>query len=289
MNDENGNKNNIQKTINTSPLPLNENCNQVADKELKIITNEEIKYLQKILEDDETIKDLRTNPNCKLRTFFSSKIIKELISYCLYPKENFNKENNNSLRYTYYSCLLLCSQCCLLFSKSMPFIKEANNKNKQKTEDNQGNNNNNNNNNYNYFSIDNYLFNKSQENDLINTEYDDLFQITEAIHSEKQETKFLDEFFNFNDYSEIEEKYVPITETDVNKVTIKEKAKEYNEEEKNIINDILDQIFKIFNYKNFSYNDEQTYMGYFQKIINYLIIYETDIILDYLFKKLHPK
>lgn len=39
MNDENGNKNNIQKTINTSPLPLNKNCNRVADKELKIIKN----------------------------------------------------------------------------------------------------------------------------------------------------------------------------------------------------------------------------------------------------------
>ena len=289
MNNENENKNNIQKTINTNTLLLNENCNQIADKEIKIITNEEEKYLKKVLEDDETIKDLRTNPNSKLRNFFSSIIIKRLVSYCLNPEENFNKDNKNSLRYTYYSCLLLCSQCCLLFSKSMPFIKEANNKNKQEIEDNKGNNNNNNNNNNNYFSIDNYLFNKSQENDYINFASDDLFEITEAIHSEKQEIKFLDEFFNFNDYSEIEEKYVQMTETEVNKITIKEKSNEYNEEEKNIINDILNEIFKIFNCKNFRYNDEETYMGYFQKIINYLIIYETDIIIDYLFKEPQPK
>ena len=279
MIDENNNQINILLNYD-EPNLVTDNINPAMNKD-----NTELK---KILENDEIVKGIRNNTNNKYKYFFNTKIIKQLISYCLNPNENLKKEQNINLRYTYYSCLLLCSQCVLLFSKSIKNIKESNNRNIQKCDDNQKKDNNNENNN-NSFSNDDNLLNKSQENIYNNPINDDLFDIIENIHSEKQENKYNDEYFNFINYSEIEEKYIQITETENKRDIIKEKAIEYDEEEKYIINDILNEIFKMLNFINSKYEDEQTYLGYFEKIINYMLMYETDIIIDYLFMEPKPK
>ena len=179
MIDENNNQINILLNYDEQNL-VTDNINPAMNKD-----NTELK---KILENDEIIKDIRNNPNSKYKYFFNTKIIKQLISYCLNPNENLEKEQNINLRYTYYSCLLLCSQCVLLFSKSIKNIKESNNKNMQKCDDNQKKDNNNENNN-NSFSNEDNLLNKSQENIYNNPINDDFFDIIENIHSEKQEKK----------------------------------------------------------------------------------------------------
>ena len=93
----------------------------------------------------------------------------------------------------------------------------------------------------------------------------------------------LEDFFCFRDDFDINERYVQTSETEIKKTKIcKKPITEYDFEEKKIINDILNEIF---NYLDFNYQDDQTYMGYFQKIINYILYNESEIIIDYLFNE----
>ena len=64
---------------------------------------------------------------------------------------------------------------------------------------------------------------------------------------------------------------------------------EYDEEVNDIIYNILDEIFKTLDIVNINNNENQTYIGYFQKIINYSLIKESKIIINYLFKDNPPK
>ena len=73
--------------------------------------------IEDILENDECILDIRTNQNTKFKKLITTENIKTLIRLCLKPNESLKENSQKSLRYTYYSCQILCSQNFLLFSK----------------------------------------------------------------------------------------------------------------------------------------------------------------------------
>lgn len=268
MKKENGNK---SKNI------TNQYIITALDMELnKGISPEDETKLQNILENDENIKDLRTNRNSRLKKFFNIKIIKQLIAYCLEPGHNFNKELKNNLRYTYYACQLLCSPIVLMFNLSIKNIKDANNNNNQESEDYKvKNNKDKDNGNYN-------LLSKSQEINYNNALFNDDY-ISEMLFipfSEEKDDSYCENYFEFINSFETDEKFAQITDQEIKKTTKKYLTNTFNEEDKKIINEILNEIFKKF---DFNYKGDETYFGYFQKIINYMIMYETEIIMDYLF------
>ena len=59
----------------------------------------------------------------------------------------------------------------------------------------------------------------------------------------------------------------------------------YAKEEINIINEILEEIFDVLNCESY---EKQTYLGYFQTIVNYLLLFGTKVIIDFLFKDSPP-
>ena len=93
--------------------------------------------------------------------------------------------------------------------------------------------------------------------------------------------------FERDEYEKIEEQYVDFPkhriETDQKSKSKSNKSPtEYDEEDLAIIYDILSEVFKILDLQERNIN--QTYMGYFQKIVNYLLFNEKDITIKYLFK-----
>ena len=64
----------------------------------------------------------------------------------------------------------------------------------------------------------------------------------------------------------------------------------YNDEEMKIIKEILNHIFDFLNYQKYNkiFNGNLAYWGYFKNIVNYLLINETDIMIEYLFEDSSP-
>ena len=283
---ENGKKKLIPTSDQFSQLlPIKDNNEKVSKNE---------KEIREILENDDYIKDLLFNPKSRFKNLITSDIIKILIGYCLSTDQKLDSNSPKDLRYPYYSLKLLCSDLILLFRKSVKNIKIANNSKinnseiKDSEETQKINNINNNN-----------LENSQSELTLIKTQ-EQVYQIPlndEIFDDINNNNDYIigpeDNYFNFKNEleTEVNEKYVdlfksPNSETELQKFTLTKKTvSEYDEEDQKIIKDILDGIFKVL---GFDYNDKYTYIGYFQKIIIYLITNETDIIIDYLFKDTQP-
>ena len=215
--------------------------------------------IEDILSNNECINDLRSNPNSRYKIMLDVKNIKKLINFCLDSSTNNKGISYETLRYPYYSCEILCSSCILHFSKSIKSIKEANNK--EKNENMEGKN-------INIYSdepttTDDY-FNKDEEkqetgNDL---DYGDIF-------FGANDDKFMDYIKKHKD-----------NETEVQKNTMENAPKtQFNEEENKIIEEILNSIFHFLDNEN---RIEDTYIGYFQKIVNYLLINEPATTYNYL-------
>ena len=212
--------------------------------------------IEDILSNNECINDLRSNPNSRYKIMLDVKNIKKLINFCLDSSTNNKGISYETLRYPYYSCEILCSSCILHFSKSIKSIKEANNK--EKNENMEGKN-------INIYSdepttTDDY-FNKDEEKQETGNDYDygDYF--------------FGDKCSNYFDNHKA-------IETEVQKSTMENVSKtQFNEEEIKIIEEILNSIFHFLDNEN---RIEDTYIGYFQKIVNYLLINEPATTYNYL-------
>ena len=212
--------------------------------------------IEDILSNNECINDLRSNPNSRYKIMLDVKNIKKLINFCLDSSTNNKGISYETLRYPYYSCEILCSSCILHFSKSIKSIKEANNK--EKNENMEGKN-------INIYTdepttTDDY-FNKDEEKQETGNDYDygDYFF----------GDKFLDYIKKHKD-----------NETEVQKNTMENAPKtQFNEEENKIIEEILNSIFHFLDNEN---RIEDTYIGYFQKIVNYLLINEPATTYNYL-------
>ena len=246
--------------------------------------------IEDILENDECILDIRTNPNTKFKKLITTANIKKLIRLCLKPNESLKENSQKSLRYIYYSCQILCSQNFLLFSKSIKNIRESNNFQYCSKKSNSSLNENNSLSSGFDKEDENNIINENQESNFINPKKDDIY--IEPINKTtilETDDGFYENFFHtradelLNDIKDI---YVeiknPSTETDLYKDTKLNLMKsKYAEEEMNIISEILEEIFDVLNSENY---EEQTYLGYFQIIVNYLLFFEAKVIIDFLFK-----
>ena len=95
-------------------LPINVINKKLFKNELNI---------EELLRNDECINDLETNLKSRYIKIMTIENIKKLIKYCLIPNA-INTENSKlKLRYSYYSCQILCSRNGLYFSNSIKNIK----------------------------------------------------------------------------------------------------------------------------------------------------------------------
>ena len=250
--------------------------------------------IEDILENDECILDIRTNQNTKFKKLITTDNIKTLIRLCLKPNESLKENSQKSLRYTYYSCQILCSKNFLLFSKSIKNIMESNKLQNGSQKSIENGNSFLNENNSISSGIDKEdeknINNENQESNFTNPQKDNIniepinknniFDNVDGFYETFFHTRtddLLDEYVEFKN---------PLTETDIHKDTNLNRMKSnYIEEEMNIINEILEEIFDSLDSEN---NENQTYLGYFQIIINYLLFFETKVIIDFLFKDSPP-
>ena len=310
MKNENGDSDLKQNKLNIEPfkeIPIRIINDKLYKNELEI---------EDILQNDKCINDLITNKNSRFLKMMTFDNINKLINYCLNPNAIKNKNSKIELRYPYYSSELLCSQCVLFFEKSINNIKKYNNI-KSKTKNIETKNKNeidlhnvssgdidididdkeNKENKENIKKIEENKENiekkeennKNNENEINNN----FIQISEYIESYD---KYLDSANKQNEfYSDFNEKYIDILSSHMSEPSIKKENKslqsinEYDEEVNDIIYNILDEIFKTLDIVNINNNENQTYIGYFQKIINYSLIKESKIIINYLFKDNPPK
>ena len=273
MAEGNGNKKAYTEVVekkNNQDIPLSIYSIERGKKEINNIKIEDI------LENNDFFNDLMTKSRSPYLSLITTKNIKTLISYCLNPKMYANNNNIiNRLRYPYYSSQILCSQIVLLFSKSTKNIKRANDFAANK--DNINNNENKNN---------KSIF-KSKSSDYIKNSGDYFdnyldFDQNEDLYIDENRERNIQDFYQFKRDFGNEERYAEISETEFYKEpSIKKPITEYDYDEKKIIKEILDEIFSLADYNN---KEDQTYIGYFQKLINYILFYESNIILDYLYK-----
>ena len=231
--------------------------------------------IEDILNSNECIEDLKSNPNSKYKKIITTKNILKLISLCIYPSDPNTIITYDTLRYPYYSSELLCSPSILQFSKSTQSILKANdrqNKIKEKEE---------------YKEEEKELnFNEKDNNE--NNIQEDIFSQEEKKQEERNENKFEDffadskgidneQFMNFNKRQE--------TESEIqNETMINNKKTHFEENENDIIKEIMKKIFGFLEQK---INLDETCVGYFQKLVNYLLINEPKITTDYLFNENH--
>ena len=250
----------------------------IKDMSIKTIKEKYLKNeltIEDILNSNECINDLKTNPNSKYQTILSTKNISKLIDYCIYPSKSRADISYKTLRYPYYSCETLCSPCILHFSKSIKNITEANTlQNKLKKDD-----------------IEN---NNIEENELNISNIESQVEDGEAIMFDLSQTKEVqeqNELMNYQDNNLFYDDYnvekiqdlheLQKLETEMQQNTIETaKKSEYNEEERTIIKEILD---KIFGFLDLKFYLNETYVGYFQKIVNFLLLNEPRIMIQYLY------
>ena len=217
-----------KKDGNANIIPITPTSN-ILNAPLIIIPLDQVKdkihrgklTIKDILDNDDFINDLRTNPISSYKEMITCDNIKLLIDYCLKYNEEIKESSQSDLRYPYYSCQILCSSCVLLFKQSISNIRHSNSlinyKNKiidnemenkinnfdysnEKLESNKSNNN-------------EYDINKSKNND-------DLDDSSNQSYNRNLNDDYSSNFVN--DYeNEIDEKYVDtyksLTETDLKK------------------------------------------------------------------------
>ena len=266
---KNSDKNNLELNGITkafTEIPMDNIVKKFYKNELEI---------EDVLRNDDCINDLIKNKNSKFKKIITIENIKKLIGFCLFSDEPQNENSKLQLRFPYYSCQILCSQCVLLFDESIENIKltmkksselSLSNKNNDSLSSGIGDEEND--------KLSNYTSNDEIEKIQINTNVEDIYDEINASR----------ELENNDIY---EEKYVEIFNDQIHnntikKLTYKRSSVEFEQQDKDLIYEILDELFNFLDLDNSKIND--TCMGYFQKMVNYLLSNEEDIIFDYFFK-----
>ena len=229
--------------------------------------------IEDILSSNECIEDLKTNSKSKFKKMITTENIKKLISFCIYPSESNSIISYDTLRYPYYSSELLCSPSILQFSKSAESILKANERQNKMNEKklNKGEENDINyvlllnENNENNIQEDIFSQEEQKQEERIENNYDDFFFESKGLDHE--------EFMNFDKHQE--------TESEIQTTTMVNNTKTHFEEKENeLIKEIMEKIFDFLKQK---INLDETCVGYFQKMVNYLLINEPKVTTDYLF------
>ena len=225
--------------------------------------------IEEVLMSDECINDLKMDIRSKFKKIITTSNIIKLISFCLNPNVYKDYDSNAVLRYPYYSCELLCSPCILNFKKSIKSIKEANEfenaikklEEKEEAEEDEINS---------VSSIE-----EENEENIGDQEIKEKIEqsgLSSLINEEDiQNEKFMDYKKYQDSLSEIQ---MDAMESDKNDA--------FEKEEIDIINEIFEEIFKFL---NLNLSERETYVGYFQKIVNYLMTNEPKITIEYLLDK----
>ena len=284
MNEKDGKNEEIAKPFDEKKASKDISAPIILDKKEKRADNE--LKLEDLLENDDYIYDLNFNSNSRFIKILTTENIKKLIDYCLLLTTKLDENSTKAKRYPYYSCQILCSERVLLFSKSIARIKESNNLKLTKKEiDNNEKN-----------IIQPFPKDKKEDStqislhpiksfDINNINEDFYDNIDSSIYKIEHEKPSFDDYFLYKSDDGNEEKYAEISETEIKRNTISIKPiTDYDKEEKQIIDDILNEIFQVLKEEKKENLNNYTYIGYFQKIVNYLLSNETNIILDYLFR-----
>jgi hypothetical protein len=251
-----------QKNFDKSSKKIN------FDSSITILNNNEIN-LENILENENYLNDLRTNPNSPLKTLFTTNNIKILIRCCINFDQNNNKESNIDSKIINNLCQVLCSPCVLFFKKSIHNIKYSNNLFNR----------------YKYIAKIEQNNTEEKEEENVENECNNL----EIITFKKIKffnNIFFSPFFCLNEnISKNKDSIVKLNKIqdsyEIEHIN-KRDTYEYDEEEINIINEILDAIFDSSNIKK--YEKEKSCLLCFQKIVNFLLYFESDTIINYLIK-----
>ena len=260
-----------------NPKNMENNPSKIFEKPFRDIPINAIKeklrkhelYIEDILCNNECVEDLKSNPHSKYKKILSTNNIKKLISFCIYPSEKNTIISYATLRYPYYSNEILCSPCVLQFSNSIEAIKKANdieNKYRERGE------------------------NKSEEIEISYSE--EKMNFEDEMNKIQEEPK--EEFRNENDFydlfSELKEGHEEFMDFEQHQENVSElqkdtmenntKKSQFNKDDNEIIKEILDTIFDFLDIK---FHFDETYVGYFQKLVNYLLINEPKITIEYLF------
>ena len=260
-----------------NPKNMENNPSKIFEKPFRDIPINAIKeklknnelYIEDILCNNECIEDLKSNPHSKYKKILSTKNIKKLISFCIYPSEPNTTISYATLRYPYYSSEILCSPCVLQFSSSIESIKKANereNKYKDKGE------------------------NKSVEIEISYSE--EKFYFDDESNKKQEEVKeecggendFYDLFPELKEgheeFMDFEQHQENVSELQKDTMENNNKKTQFNQDDNEIIKEIMD---KIFDFLDIKFHSDETYVGYFQKLVNYLLINEPKITTEYLF------
>ena len=204
---------------------------------------------------NDCINDLKNNRRSIYKRILNLNNIKKLISYSLGLDDN----NDDNLRYPYYSCELLCSPCILKFSKSIKHIIDAINFEKK---------------------MNNQKENQETEFfENLKNENDEIFYYDEASENVEEKKSELADFMNEEIYDFEKDKLI---QSELQKTTMRTaENSNFEKEETNIIDEILETIFSFL---DSTLLECETYVGYFNKIINYLMINEPIITTKFIFE-----
>ena len=232
--------------------------------------------IDELLLNDNCTNDLLSNQKSRFKKLLTLDNIIKLINNCLKPNFLNYKDFKTLSRIIFYSSEILCSSSGLLFEKSIKLIKSNEKKN----------------------TIDNNnLLDLSNDNGTeINTEKvveKEQDYIKDNQNDSTNQDNMTEDFYENDEYgkdleieNDLEEKYKLIlkdnmipTESQIEK-NKRKTLYDYEDDEKKMINKILDEIFQNLTIENY-YND-QTYMGYFQKIVNYILFNECNLTINYI-------
>ena len=237
--------------------------------------------IKDILQNQDCIDDLLNNLKSKYKKIITLQNIKTLIKYCLDLDFALNNNSDIDPRFPYFSAKILCSQCVLLFNESIFSIRklslnEENNQNDQNDQNNQNSQNNQNDNMEDRQLINdknNDLMYDNNEDDVIRANNFDMYQEIDNFNNDLINDRYIDLIDAHHSETELKIDYIK-----------KRSGYVYDDKDMEIINDILNDIFNYLSNHNYDkYQDNQTYFGYFQKIVNYLLFNEPDISINYLF------
>jgi len=85
------------------------------------MNHDELK-VEDVLDDDELVNDIKTNPNSQLAPFFSSEVVKKMIDYA--TKIPSADELKLGHKYPFNACEILCSENTFIVEKLLEFTKE---------------------------------------------------------------------------------------------------------------------------------------------------------------------
>ena len=267
--------------------------------------------LEELLDEDDLVQDVKSNPNTHFTPFFSNEVIRKLIDYSTkMPSEDEFKKGH---KYPFNATEILCSNNKDILDRFLNEIKisedddsesEEDDDDKEEEEKNKENKNN-------TISMIETIQNKIEEiqkepkeekKEEVNKEEEKIEELKKEEEEKKEELKNKEELKKEEEVNkeELKNKEELIKEEEKNKEELKNEEEEKKEEEVNkeesedsskepkfrIIYDNLDYFFQFLNTE--SSEDNYVLIGYFTKIFNHLIQSKGQIIISYIFNS-HPE